>query len=368
VKYGIVGLPNAGKSTLFNALTSAGAQVANYPFTTIDRNVGVLPVMDERLDFVAKVSHSAKVAPTFVEVVDIAGLVVGASRGEGLGNRFLAHIREVDAILHVVRCFVAESVPHVTGAIDARGDVETVETELLLADLETVLRRIERAARMGKGGDRQQLEDKAFLERLATHLRQGLPARSMDLPPGPEDDIRRELFLLTTKPVLFVANLSESDVANPPANPHHAELVATARARGARVIPICARVEAELAEFTGEDRRAMAAALGAPEGGLEVLVRACYELLSLVTFYTANETEARAWTVTAGTTAARAAGKVHSDMEAGFIRAEVISHADLVRAGALAVAKQKGLMRTEGRDYVVTDGDLLLVRFSPPGR
>ncbi|NPV53420.1 MAG: redox-regulated ATPase YchF [Firmicutes bacterium] len=363
LRIGIVGLPNAGKSTLFNALTRAGAQVASYPFTTIDPNVGVVEVPDERLAVIAGIVKPEKVTPATIEFVDIAGLVKGASRGEGLGNRFLAHIREVDAIAHVVRCFCDRDVPHVAGEPDPVRDIETINLELILADLETLEKRIERTSRMLKSGEKEYKEEMELLMRVRDALNAGRPARLVNM--TEEERSRLEsLFLLTMKPVIYVANIDEGEVGN-----------AYVRGPGlawdlggaAPVIPVSAKVEAEVAELAEADpdgAREYLNMLGLTESGLNRLVRAAYESLDLITFFTTRGIEVRAWTVHRGATAPRAAGKVHSDMERGFIKAEVVSYDDLVRAGSMAAAREEGLVRTEGKEYIVQDGDVMLFRFN----
>jgi GTP-binding protein YchF len=357
---GLVGLPNVGKSTLFNALSRAGAEAANFPFCTIEPNVGVVPVPDLRLDRLAELARSAKVVPTAMRFVDIAGLVEGASRGEGLGNQFLAHIREVDAVCHVVRCFDDPDVVHVRGTIDPLADIAIVETELLLKDLESVDRRLERSRRAAKGGDRALRDEADALAALSEHLGEGLPARSF---PGEVDPaLRRELSLLTDKPVLYAANVADEDLAR--GNAASAAVEALAAERGDVAVLVSARVEAELAELEEAERAEYLAELGVTSSGLERLIAAAYRLLGLITFLTAGPTEARAWTIPTGATAPQAAGTIHSDFERGFIRAEVIAYDDYVTLGGESAARDAGRLRVEGRDYVMHDGDVVHFRFN----
>jgi len=359
---GIVGLPNVGKSTLFNALTdTAAAEAANYPFTTIEPNIGRVPVPDPRLETIARIAKSAKAVPTFLEFVDIAGLVRGASRGEGLGNKFLANIREVDAIVHVLRCFEGE-VTHVEGSVDPVRDAETVETELLLADLESVERQLETATKRARGGDMEAKVRLGVLEPVAAVLRAGRPARDARI----GKDLRpafRQLNLLSAKPVLYLANVEEDAVAS--GNELSARVAARAAAQGAGCVVVSAAIEAEVASLGDpEERREFLATLGLAQSGLDRIVRAGYALLDLVTFFTAGPKETRAWTVRRGATAARAAGVIHSDFERGFIRAETIAYDDFVAFGGEQGAKDAGRMRAEGREYIVQDGDIFLFRFN----
>lgn len=360
---GIVGLPNVGKSTLFNAITRAGAESANYPFCTIDPNVGVVDVPDERLDRLAEMFNPQRVVPTSIQFVDIAGLVKGASRGEGLGNKFLAHIREVDAIIHVVRCFEDENITHVEGRVDPEGDIETINLELVLADLESVERRLERTSRQKKSGEKEIMKEHEALLKLREGLAEGIPARRIDLSEEEWERVRH-LNLLTSKKVLYAANVDEADVTDPDANPYVQTVKRIAAAEGAGVIPICARLEAEIAELEEEERRQFLEELGLKASGLDRLVAAAYRLLGLITFFTAGEKEVRAWTIREGTKAPQAAGVIHSDFERGFIRAEVIAFEDLIAAGSMAQARERGLVRLEGKDYVVRDGDVMHFRFS----
>lgn len=355
---GIIGLPNVGKSTLFNTISAAGAEVANYAFATIEPNVGVVPVPDARLEALARLAKSARIVPATVELVDIAGLAQGASEGEGLGNRFLSHIRQVDAILHVVRCFEDERVSHVFDDIDPVRDVEIVETELLLADLEQLTRRIERTAKAARAGDAQARRDAELAGRLQAHLAAGHPARAFD------GDLAafRDFGLLTAKPVLYVANVSEEDL--PDGGKHVDVLRALAGEQGTEVIAVAAATEAQIAELPPEEQGEFLAALGLEQSGLDRMVNAAYRLLGLITFLTAGPKETRAWTVRAGTTAPAAAREIHSDIERGFIRVEVITFDDWVALGSEQAVKDAGRMRVEGRDYVIRDGDVLHFRFN----
>jgi ribosome-binding ATPase len=359
MKVGIIGLPNVGKSTVFNSLTRAGAEAQNYPFTTIDPNLGVATIPDERLVAVAGVIGSKRVVPATVDFVDIAGLVRGASAGEGLGNKFLGHIRECDAVAHVVRCFEDENVVHVHAGVDPRGDIETIDTELLLADLASVERRLERVGRAAKGGDARLEAEAAELERLRDHLSDGSPARAY---PATETLAETMSTLITAKPTLYVANVDEESVAE--GNRYSSQVEKHSSSEGAEVVRICAKLEAEIAELPEDEAAEYLAMLGVETTGFEEFVRAAYRLLGLVTFFTAAEKEGRAWTIRQGSTVRQAAGRIHTDMERGFIGAEVGDWQDIVAAGSWARAKEEAKVRLEGRDYVVRDGDTVLVRFN----
>ncbi|MCL5676512.1 MAG: redox-regulated ATPase YchF [Firmicutes bacterium] len=360
---GIVGLPNVGKSTLFNAITAAGADAANYPFCTIEPNVGVVDVPDLRLQVLADMVHPERIVPASVKFVDIAGLVRGASKGEGLGNKFLAHIREVDAIAHVVRCFVDSDVTHVEGGIDPLRDIETINLELILADLETVDRRYDRSQKAAKSGDAKAAAEATLLGRLRQAFDQSLPARSLTYN-DEEQAMLRHLHLLTAKPVVYVANVAEDELVGAADLPRVKQVAGYAAGEGSEWLPISARIEAEVAELPPEERAAFLADLGLEESGLNRLIRTGFRLLGLMTFFTAGAPEVRAWTIRRGTKAPQAAGEIHTDFERGFIRAEVVSYNDLTAAGSQPGARDKGLMRLEGKDYVMQDGDVVHFRFN----
>jgi len=360
---GIVGLPNVGKSTLFNAITKAGAEAANYPFCTIDPNVGVVEVPDERLQALAEIVHPNRIVPTAFEFVDIAGLVAGASRGEGLGNKFLSHIREVDAIAHVVRCFEDENITHVSGKVNPISDIETINLELILADMESVEKRLERTKKNLKSGDKNVQQEYEVLERVLKGLQDERAARSLELT-DEEQLLIRDLHLLTIKPVLYVANVSEDEISNYEENQYVKQVQEYAIKEGTEVIIISAKVESEIAELDGEDKQLFLEELGLKESGLDRLIQAAYRLLGLYTYFTAGVQEVRAWTIKKGTKAPQAAAVIHTDFERGFIRAEVVGYNDLIHSGTMNQAKEKGLLRLEGKEYVVQDGDVMHFRFN----
>ena len=364
MKLGVVGLPNVGKSTLFNAITNAGAQAENYPFCTIEPNTGVVAVPDNRLSVLAEMYHPKKVTPTSIEFVDIAGLVKGASRGEGLGNKFLSHIREVDAIVHVVRCFENENIIHVDGSVDPGRDIETINLELIFSDMETVLRRKEKAVKSFRGGDKKAGTEADLAEKLYAHLEQGNPARTFNADDD-EKEILNSWFLLTTKPVIYAANISEDDIGKDENDiPFLKTVREIADRENAEMITISAAIEEDMAEMEPDEKAEYLSALGSGQSGLDRLVTACYKLLGLISFLTVGEDECRAWTIKKGTKAPQAAGKIHTDFERGFIRAEIVPYDVLVSTGSMAACREKGLIRSEGKDYEMKDGDITLFRFN----
>lgn len=363
MKLGIVGLPNVGKSTLFNAITKAGAESANYPFCTIEPNVGIVTVPDERVDVLSKMYETEKTTYATVEFVDIAGLVRGASKGEGLGNKFLSHIRETDAIVHIVRCFEDEKIVHVEGKIDPISDIETISLELILSDLETISKRMDRVSKQTKSGDKKAIAEMDVLNKINKVLEDSKPARILELN-AEEKELIKDVYLLTDKPIIYVANVSENQISTIDTDKYVKLVVDYAKNEDAQVISLCAKLEEDLSELDDEDKLALMKDYGILESGLDKLIKASYSLLGLISYLTAGKQEVRAWTITNGTKAPQAAGKIHSDFERGFIKAEVVSYNDLINCGTMVAAKEKGLVRLEGKEYIMKDGDIVLFRFN----
>ena len=362
MKLGIVGLPNVGKSTMFNSITKAGAECANYPFCTIEPNVGVVPVPDERLDKLTEMYKPQKTTHAVVEFVDIAGLVKGASKGEGLGNKFLSHIRETDAIVEVVRCFNDSNIVHVDGSVDPIRDIETINLELIFADIETVNKRLDKARKNLKA-DKKYQQEIDLLEKIKENLENGISARALEFN-GDEQTLVKDMFLLTTKPILYIANISEEQIENAENDEMVLKVKEYAFKEKAEVIPLCVKIEEELSGLEDEDKKEMLEALGLEESGLDKVIKKSYDLLGLMSFLTAGEPEVRAWTILKGTKAPQAAGKIHSDIERGFIKAEIFSYDDLIKEGTMVAAKEKGLVRSEGKEYIMQDGDIVLFKFN----
>ena len=362
MKIGIVGLPNVGKSTMFNSITNAGAECANYPFCTIEPNVGVVAVPDERLEKLTEMYKPQKTTPAVIEFVDIAGLVKGASKGEGLGNKFLSHIREVDAICQVVRCFEDPNVIHVDGSVNPLRDIETINLELIFADLETLDKRLDKAKKNLKADKKYQAEID-LIEKLKENLNNGIPARAVECNED-EQELVKDMFLLTSKPIIYIANISEEQIQTADDEEMVKQVKEYAAKEGAEVIPLCVKIEEELSGLEDEDKKEMLEALGLKESGLDILIKKSYDLLGLMSFLTAGEPEVRAWTIKKNTKAPKAAGKIHSDIERGFIKAEIVSYEDLIREGSMIAAKEKGLVRQEGKEYIMQDGDIVLFKFN----